>query len=302
MTTPYPKQWLSIPDQLVKLKSYGLVCSDDSTACDFLEHINYYRFSGYALAFETQRHVFRHGTTFEQIRAAYDFDRALRDLVAEALEVIELDLRTTIACRFGKNHRQFGHVDPCNFFHLFNHADWLKKLHKEARRSDELFINHYKQTYTEFPDLPIWIATEIMSFGALSRLYSGMLRQDQKDIARRYGLQPDTLGSWFHHLVYSRNLCAHHLRIWDRKWSISPDRPAGNAWLPPMLPDHTRLFAALLVQAKLLSHCQAEYEFTHDWRMRLENLLVSRKPAVPDALYKMGMPEAWMTHPLWACL
>jgi abortive infection bacteriophage resistance protein len=49
MTTPYPKQWLSIPDQLLKLKSYGLSCRDDSAACDFLEHINYYRFSGYGL-------------------------------------------------------------------------------------------------------------------------------------------------------------------------------------------------------------------------------------------------------------
>jgi len=302
MTISYTKQWLPIPDQLLKLKSYGLAVADDTAACAFLEHINYYRFSGYALAFEQQRHVFRAGATFEQIRDAYYFDRALRDLVTEALEIIELDMRTTIAYLFGKNHKPFGHTIFGNFFQTFKHPEWLAKLHSETRRSDELFVEHYRETYSEFPDMPIWVATEIMSFGALSKMYSGMLRQDQKDISRRYGLQPDTLKSWLHHLVYTRNLCAHHLRIWDRKWAISPDLPAGNAWLPPWLPDNTRLFVSLLVQAKLLSHCPAEKNFTHDWRLRIENLLAGQAPSVSDALFRMGLPENWKTHPLWICL
>ena len=46
MTTPYAKPWLSIPDQLQKLKDYGLVIGDEAAARDFLRHLNYYRFSG----------------------------------------------------------------------------------------------------------------------------------------------------------------------------------------------------------------------------------------------------------------
>ena len=302
MTSPYTKVWLSIADQLKKLKSYGLVVAEDGAACDFLRHLNYYRFSGYGLAFEQQRHVFRPGTTFESIRDAYYFDRALRDLVTESLEVIELDLRAAIAYSFGENHQPFGHADAGNFFHRFPHAEWMDKLHDETERSDELFVKHFKRTYREFPDLPIWAATEIMSFGALSRMYSGMLRTDQKAVAARYRLQPDTLRSWMHHLVYTRNLCAHHLRLWDRTWAIRPDLPAGNMWQKPVLPDNGCLFASLLVQAKLLLHCPAERAFAKDWRLRTERLLEKQMPLVPDALVLMGLPECWKTHPLWICL
>ena len=298
----YDKPWLSIHDQLQKLKSYGLTVGDEGAACAFLQHINYYRFSGYGLAFETVRHCFHADTTFEQIREAYCFDRALRDLVTEALEIIELDLRATVAFIFGRNHQPFGHIEPDNFFKTFTHSMWLDKLHEETDRSDELFIEHYKETYIEFPELPIWVATEIMSFGALSRMYSGMIRQDQKDIAFRYHLQPDILQSWIHHLVYTRNLCAHHARLWDRKWSISPDRPPGKDWQPPLLPNSSRLFASLLVQGKLLYHCPAEKPFMHDWRKRVETLLDTQTPAVPDAAARMGLPPDWKKHPFWICL
>ncbi len=299
---PYDKPWLSISDQLQKLKDYGLAIADASGACAFLQHINYYRFSGYGLAFKDDQHSFRPGTTFDQVRNAYCFDRALRDLVTEALEIIELDLRATVAFIFGRNHQPFGHTDPANFFHTFNHAMWLDKLHDETDRSDELFIEHYKLNYIEFPELPIWVATEIMSFGALSKMYSGMLRQDQKDIAFRYHVQPDTLKSWIHHLVYTRNLCAHHARLWDRKWAISPDLPPGKDWQPPLLSNSSRLFASLLVQGKLLYHCPAETAFTHDWRKRIETLLDTHTPAVPDAAARMGLPPDWKKHPLWICL
>lgn len=302
MTIPYNKPWLSFRDQLEKLKSRGLVVSDDKTASDFLSHLNYYRFIGYSLAFEEKRHLLRAGTTFEAIRDAYIYDRALRDLVTEALEIIEIDLRTTIAYSFGKTYQPFGHTSPRNFFHRFTHPDWLDKLHEEANRSDELFIKHYKATYNEFPDLPIWVSTEIMSFGALSKMYSGMMKSDQKAVSRRYGLQPETLKSWMHHLVYTRNLCAHHARLWDRKWSIRPNLPPGNIWKPPHLLNDDLLFPCLLVQAKLLFHCAAEKEFSKEWRIRVETLIDSQTPSVPGALARMGMPDQWKKHPQWSCL
>lgn len=302
MTTPYAKPWLSIPDQLQKLKDYGLVVGDEAAACDFLRHLNYYRFSGYGVAFETQRHVFRPGTTFESIRAAYVFDRSLRDLVTESLEVIELDLRAATAHSFGQAHGAFGHINPGKYFFTFDHAEWLRKLHDETDRSDELFVKHYKKTYNEFPDLPIWVAMEIMSFGALSKMYSGLMKDDQKPIAACYGLQPLTLGSWLHHLAYIRNLCAHHCRLWDRVWAIRPELPVAKMWQPPLLSGNSRLFASLLVQSKLLLHCKAEKTFAHEWKQRIEALIDGQTPNVPDVLARMGMPADWKRHPQWICL
>jgi abortive infection bacteriophage resistance protein len=300
MPIPYTKPWLSVPDQIAKLTGYGLIIADVPAATTFLEHFNYYRFSGYCLAFEQSRHVLIPGTTFEQIRQAYEFDRALRDLVTESLEIIELDVRTTVAHSFSKSHGPFGHKDPALFFKTFDHKKWLSSICSETKRSSELFVKHFENNYSEYPLLPIWEATEIMSFGGLSRMYHGMKKTDQRDVSYRYHLQPATLGSWLHHLVYTRNLCAHHARLWDRVWTIKPDLPAGKLWLPPGVPSNGRLFASLLIQNALLRCCSAEQAFVSLWRGRVESLLSSQMPTVQDANRKMDLIIDWSAHPLWS--
>lgn len=212
----YQKPWLSHADQIVLLQQRGLVVNDAAAAEQFVSHLNYYRFSGYCLAFESQRHQFIQGTTFEQVVAAYEFDLRLRDLLTEALEVVEVDFRAAVGYAFGQRYSAFGHTNPNNFHSSFPHQNWRERLQEETARSSELFVKHFGSTYSEYPDLPVWTVTEVMSFGCLSKMVSGMLKRDQKAIAGRYGLQPHVLSSWMHHLVYARNLCAHHSRLWDR--------------------------------------------------------------------------------------
>lgn len=305
----FNKTWLPYADQVALLQKRGLVVADPAAAGAFLSHVNYYRFSGYCLAFESARHTFIPNTTFEQVQAAYEFDRVLRDLITEALEVIELDVRTAVAYHFGQTHGAFGHTDPANFYAHFNHQawtdargrrvpGWIDKLHEEADRSSELFVTHYRATYAEFPDLPIWMATEVMSFGALSQMFKGMLRPDQKAVAARYGRQPSDLASWLHHMVYVRNLCAHHSRLWDRIWSIKPDLPAGKGWSPPLLSSNNRLFATLLILCSMLGKCPTMSAFTASWRQRIEALLVN-PPTAPNAAALLGLTANWKTHPCW---
>lgn len=299
-STPSPhafaKPWLSCPEQVALLQRRGLAVPDPATAAEFLSHVNYYRLSGYCLAFETTRHAFQPGATFEQVRESYDFDRVLRDLVTEALELIEVDFRTAVAHHFGQKHGPFGHIRPAAFFGTFNHADWLTKLRAETRRSREPFVTHFKTNYREFPDLPVWIATEVMSFGALSLMFSGMLRDDLRAVSARYRLQPTHLRSWMHHFVYVRNLCAHHSRLWDRVWAIKPDLPPGKAWSRPLLPGNERLFATLLMLYELLKRCPAVSPFDQEWRTRLHTHL-SSPPHAPRSLERMGLTAEWQTHP-----
>lgn len=175
--------------------------TDRPSAEAFLSHVNYYRLSGYCLAFEQSRHRFVPGTTLDQVRGAYEFDRPLRDLITEALGLFEVDARTAIAYQLGRRYRAFGHTDPAHFYAAFGHGEWLDKLHAETLRSREQFVQHFRSRYVEFPDLPVWMATEVMSFGSLSFLFKGMLRVDQRGVAQRYGIQPSFLASWLHHLV-----------------------------------------------------------------------------------------------------
>ena len=294
----YQKPWLSFPEQIALLQSRGMVVDDVQAAVEFLQHVNYYRFSGFCVAFESSRHQFPDGVTFEQVQAACKFDRDLRDLVTEALEVVELDFRTAVAYHFSEQYGPFGHVTPGNFFKRFDHAEWMDRLRSEAKRSSEEFVEHFKATYREFPDLPIWVLTETMSFGGLSRMCSGMLKRDQKVIAQRYGLQPRDWVSWLHHLNYVRNLCAHHARLWDRTWSIKPQLPAARFWNPPDLPGNNRLFATLLILNYLMVHCATVTAYAAKWRSRVE-ALIDQPPKVANASHLMGLTATWKTHPLW---
>ena len=295
---PYEKQWLSHADQVLKLESRGLTIADRTSAELFLSHVNYYRFSGYCLAFENPRRVFPVGVTFEDISGAYAFDVALRDLLTEALEVIEIDVRAYLAYHFGKTHGAFGHTDQAMFFGKFDHVDLMLRLRDEANRSSELFVKHFRQKYADFPDLPIWMITEVMSFGTLTRMYRGMERSDQQAISSRYNLQAITFGTILLHLVYVRNLCAHHSRLWDRVWSLKATLPQGKMWQPPIMPGNDRLFATACLIQHLLNRCPAIGDFAKKWKDRLHPLLKS-PPKNQQSHKFMGMPSDWDRHPVW---
>lgn len=299
---PYAKPWLSVADQVSKLEARGMVVGDRPDAESFLRHVNYYRFAGYCLAFESARHTFPTGLTFEQVKAAYQFDSNLRDLFTEALELIEIDLCTSIAHYFGRKYGAFGHTIAANFHRRFDfittHASWLAKLHEETTRSREIFVSHFRRKYLEFPDLPIWAVTEVMSFGGLSRMVAALHKHDRQAIAHEYGIPAKVLSSATHHFAYVRNLCAHHSRLWDRVWSIKPDLPSDGVWAPPNNVSNKRLFATLLLMRKLLLRSPQIRADADAWRDRV-NTLLSNPPAVPDPAAVMGLTNNWQQHPVW---
>ncbi len=294
----YSKPWLSFADQLQLLQSRGLVIADHQQAEAFLAHINYYRFSGYCLAFESKRHTFQPNTCFENIVAAYEFDRRLRSLIAQATAVVEIDIRTVIAHHFGSRYGAFGHTQAGNFFKKFDHGQWIIKLQEEADRSREPFVEHFKNKYQEYPDLPIWVITEIMSFGSLSKMFSGMNRADQRSITQQYRLQPFVMSSWLHHLVYIRNICAHHSRLWDRIWAIKPELPAGKNWQPPSFNNNNRVFTTIVILKYLLDKCPVMAGYANDWKLDIQDLL-GNLPAARNADNLLGLETNWLEHPLW---
>ena len=229
---------------------------------------------------------------------AYEFDQALRDLIAEALEVVEVDFRTNVAYNFGEHYGALGHTNASNFHANFKHQEWCGKLRHEAKRSDELFVVHFKSKYSNFPDLPIWMLAEVMSFGSLSMMFENMLKPDRYAVARRYTIQGVYLASWLHHLVYVRNLCAHHARLWDRIWAIKPKLPTSNVWSTQYLPSNDRLFVTLLILNQLLRACTCVTTFRDQWRERVVARLAT-PPACPNPLDRMGLPTNWNNHPLW---
>ena len=298
----YPLPWFSIQDHIIRLKADGLTILETTQASEFLGHVGYYAVSGYCLAFQDATKRFTSTVTFDQIQSAYRFDVQLRDLLNEALEWIEIDLCATVSNYFGKQYGPFGHTEAGSFHQQFSyttsHSSWLTKLHEEAKRSQEPFVNHFNQTYIEYPDLPIWVAVEIMSFGSLSHMISAMKKHDRRQVANDYGVSPGGLAKAVHHFTYIRNLCAHHSRLWGKVWKIMPELPNDTEWSGQNTVSNRRLFSTFLLIRHMLKRRPSINGESNEWRKRVTSLL-QVLPEVPDPHGLLGLPINWTQHPVW---
>ena len=252
----YKKPPLPFEKQLDLLKERGLKIGNDKYALHVLEHINYYRLSGYFLPFQSSKDTFDDGTRLDDILYLYEFDVALRNLLVEGLGRIEVSCKTQIAHYIVLKYGAFGYIKTNNFdfrkpqVHI-SHVDWLRKVRQNISRSHESFKKHFFHKYDSEVDLPVWMAVELMSFGDVSHLYRGLRKQDRQDVARGYfRIDQKLMCSWLHTIVYIRNLCAHHGRIWNRRLAIRPLSNKRDAnWRDV---DNSKIFAVVLLIKKMM--------------------------------------------------
>ncbi len=303
MLKKYTKPPLTFQQQINLLQKRNMRIEDVPAAINILSKISYYRLSAYWYPFRSRNNSgqitdhFINGASFEEAVNRYELDRKLRLLILDAIERIEISLRTKLTYHLAHQYGAYSHTDAHNFHLRFAHAEWLAELEsKEASRSREEFIRHFKNNYHGFPRLPVWIATEVMSFGLLSKLFGGLQHQDKRIIAKTYNLHHKTLADWLHVLTYIRNICAHHGRLWNRELAIRPVlQGLGKNWLPPNTPNNNRLFIVLLIINQLLNN----HHNNTDWQKSLEKLI---SPVASNSILRqaMGFPANWQTHPLWS--
>lgn len=299
MTIPYTKLPLSFQEQVTKLSSRGLAIGNPEIAEQKLANISYYRLSAYWYPFRqrtggniSQR--FRAGASFEDAVNLYEFDRKLRMLLMDAIERVEIAVRTQVTYVMAHRYGAFAHTDPHNFHDKFGHTIWLEKIDAETTRSKEAFIEHYRGKYDGFPTLPIWMLTEVMSLGTLSFLYYGIKNGDKADVALKFDMHYRKLGDWLHALTYVRNVCAHHGRIWNRELAIRASIGEGPDWKAPVTPTNSRIFYILLVLRYLLRKTGNG----DAWAVECNELL---QPIVDNPMWRsaMGFPHDWKNHPIW---
>jgi abortive infection bacteriophage resistance protein len=292
----FTKPALSFDDQLDRLIARGLSVPDRARALHYLEHINYYRLGAYWLPFESDHatHRFREGACFDDVLNLYIFDREFRLLLLDAIERIEVSVRTHWAYKMAHRHGPHCHLDPALFRAAWNYPRYRRALENEVERSQETFIRHLRATYDE-PLPPIWALVEIMTFGQLSMWYTNAgRRQDRNAVARVYGLDERILTSFLHHLTTVRNHCAHHARLWNREFTVLPRVPnQGDQRLLNSLrrDGDRRIYNTLTVIVYLMDRLSPQ----HHWRRRLLHLLETHG-IDPEA---MGFPPDWQARPLW---
>ena len=75
-----------------------MTIADDQLAAHYLSHVSYYRLAGYwwPMQADKEQHLFKPNSKFEDVIHLYNFDRELRILIFDAIEKIEISLRTKL--------------------------------------------------------------------------------------------------------------------------------------------------------------------------------------------------------------
>ena len=310
---PFTKVALGLEDQVTTLEKRGLIFSDRAAATEHLQHIGYYRFTGYTRPFRiggtgADRENFRPGTTFEIVHDRYIFDRKLRLIAMEAVEKIEIAARATLSNALATSNGPHWYMESKHFSkpswfqaHIpYDIVSWYDTFIASIKREighdptqtsrRDVFIKHYYETY-DTPDLPpCWMVFEAISFGPVSQIVKHLAHPWYGDLCKKFGLSHQVLSSWFHSVSYVRNICAHHSRLWNRVCTIKPTVARSYR---REFPSNDRAYAQFLVMQILIRKI---WDNNH-WAERLA-ALIEEHPNIP--IVDMGFPADWKKSPSWA--
>lgn len=337
MTTPdstYAKPFLTVPEQIRRLRGRGMDCGDDAYAAEVLQRYGYYRLSGYWHLYrdrpappaprfddegrEIRLDTFVAGTRLAHVVSLYEFDHELRTRLGDVLSTVETAFRFFIGHRLGRLDA-FAHRLPWALGATRQedssappeptaaYREWLKEYERHERRARGDFVAHFRQQYG--PHLPIRVATEVMSFGVLSSLYDLMLQADQEILAARFQVHTadgrgdrGALSNWLNNLRSVRNICAHYGRLWNRTFDVTIDAPGqarkdADDLLAPLADDGTnnRLYGVLLVLRHLLLTIAPERGDVVDRADFIED----KSRTVGFGMEQLGFPDAWSSSPIW---
>jgi len=194
----------------------------------------YFRLSGYWRYFQIEptqgRNTFHHGTDFADVYSMYLLDAELRNLLLEGLAEVEIALRASLTANlcvpggFGTEYQETSTYGPA----VGDDGKPLREgllasVKDDVDRSKERHVRHHRNTGT----VPLWVATEALSFGTVSRMY-GLLADEKvmTSVAKRFGYVDgltNSMRSNLRSVAVFRNVCAHHGRVWNRV--IHTDKP-----------------------------------------------------------------------------
>ena len=270
----------------------------------------YYRLKGYWWDVQSDPvlHIFQPDTYFEDIIERYEFDRRLRIILFEAVEQIEIALRTKMIYHLSITYGGLWYLNPTLFdngvitqqgvkgtAHLFA----LEELQKEFNRSQEIFVKAQYMRY-QGQDADAWKILEVASLGTLSKLYKNLKNKlpEKAIIANEMGLNSTfTFVGWLESIAYIRNIIAHHSRLWGRTMikrpSMQLNNPAGAWFAKPLKQGQLdKSFSTISCMVYLCGFLRA----SQDIKSKIVNL-VNAYPNVP--VYKLGFFNQWQSEPLW---
>lgn len=216
------KEFRTLDEQVDILRNKNLIINNPDEVKDILLRENYFFISGYRYLFYNENRKFIQGTTFEELYAAFLFDRNLRNVLFKNLLVVENNIKSIISYQLSKKYgyKEKDYLDPKNFTQDIKESrrveDVLNKMKRQIRINGEKHTAtfHYM---TKYKYVPLWILVKVISFGLINELFGILKEEDKEEIARLYNIDKDTLKVYIQLLSNYRNLCAHEDMVYDHR-------------------------------------------------------------------------------------
>jgi abortive infection bacteriophage resistance protein len=213
----------TLDEQVALVVERGLDVRDVARAKAFLLNTNYYRLSGYMRQFQRDPaghdDNFVEGARFDDVARAYEFDVKLSQVLLRDLCVVERSVRARFAYHLAQVHGELAfYLERSSYMDVMPKRDeFVGKLVGELERSRRQTVRRYV-VGGDYSNVPVWVAVEEMSFGALSNMLQYLLDDEPARLtAASYSHQWAGFQSTIHSLAVLRNRCAHHGQIWHRR-------------------------------------------------------------------------------------
>lgn len=299
-------------DALIELlESRGIEIPDREHAIRKITQVGYYRLSGFwypcRLPLVSSGQVVgrvndvRRGTNFRDIYDLYLFDKRLRLLMMNALERIEVFIRSVIAHEIGRDnplaYLDDSYINPTHLqpqtwrnSTLSVREEWLQKHKAEIKKSREESICWHTRRYE---GIPFWVAIEVWDFGLMSK-YFAMLKDSYRNaILSRLDIPAGNGGifeKWLSAMNVLRNRCAHHSRIWNKlnvpRLKALPNTPYFEG-LQLDNDAYERMYGMIAVLWFLVKKIGPSSQ----WINSVADLIDSKPPLVGCHLTAMGFPN-----------
>lgn len=295
----YDKPALTYKEQLDKLKSRNLNIENEERALHLLENLSYYRLSGYLypmLESPKEEHKFKDNSSFDNAFKMYCFDRELKQLISSSIEKIEVSFRAKLTYTLSHKYDAFWYTYEGLFKDKVRHDKSLNTTYGMCIESNEDFAIKFRKNYLNTYQ-PSWMALESVTFTHLSVLFENLKDSSAKsEIADSYGLTTPVLENWLRILTYTRNICAHHSRFWNKSLSLSAIKPRKefkNEWINQTGIPKNRCYIYICSIKYLLDTVNPKNTFS----TKLLGLF-NEYPNI-DIYSGMGFSEDWKEQPLW---
>ena len=173
------KKAYTIDQQIARLKANGMAFDDEEKAKEILLDVGYYRLGFYSFPYEIKfpclehrDHKLKAGTTFKSVYDLYEFDTKLRRLLLNALDRIEVNIRTKLIYNISLRYID----DPCWFVNRkYVTSKFVNDFEEQvyaAMRKNPVIQRHH----ANHPGIyaPAWKTIEFMTIGNIITLYDSL--------------------------------------------------------------------------------------------------------------------------------